>query len=94
MWLPANLNVVAHLAMLKVINGELEAFLLPGHQLTFAVRAWPEHCQRAGGLELGLEPVLGAGGGVGHVDTQAAIFTQDDQGGATKSLQVGEREMM
>lgn len=39
-------------------------------------------------MELGLEPVLCVGIGVGNVDTKAAILTQDNQGGsALESLE-------
>ena len=71
-------------AVLKVVNGELELPCLP-HSPDLPPPPSPrsEEHQWTGRLEVGLKPVLCVGVGIGNVDTEAAIFTQDDQSGTT-----------
>ena len=70
--------------MLKVVDGKLELPRLP-HSPDLPPPPSPrsEKHQWTGRLEVGLEPVLCVGVGIGNVDTEAAIFTQDDQSGTT-----------
>ncbi len=86
-----HLHVITELTVLKEVYGELDVLGLLRHAASpLLAGVPPEHSQGAGGLEARLQPELCAGAGVGHVDTQAAVLAQDDEGGATQGdLQVG-----
>ena len=75
------LTVLQLLAVLEEVDGKLGVLHPPrdGHPLPLP---GPQDGQRAGRLELGLQPVLRVGVVVGYVDPQAAILTEDDEGGA------------
>lgn len=78
-----HLHVIAELAVLKEVDGELEVLCLPDHRPLLAVLG-TQHGQGACGLELGLQPEFGTGTGIGHVNTQAPILAENDECGATK----------
>ena len=68
--------------MFKEVDGELGTLHLPDHGEVLLLGRGLEYGQGAGGLELGLEPVLRVGVAVGHVDAQAPVFAQNDQRGS------------
>ena len=77
--------------MLKKVDGKFDVILLPRSKLPLHVTVGLEHSQWTGGLELWLEPEFCVGGGVGHIDAQAAILTENDECGATQGLGHGRR---
>ena len=80
--------VLQLLAVLKEVDGEL-GVLHPPRDGGLLPLPRPQDGQGAGGLELGLQPVLRVGVVVGHVDSQAAVLAEDDQGGAVLGALVG-----
>ena len=69
--------------MLKVVDGKLELFRLSHTLHLLSPSPCPEQDQGAGRLELWLKPILSVGVGVGHVDAEATVLTENDQSCAT-----------
>lgn len=76
-----NIGVLDHLTVLKEVNRELWG-LRPMLGWPHLLADRPEHGEGTGGLEVGLQPELGAGVVVGHVDPQGTVLAQNDEGGA------------
>ena len=77
----AYLNVIdlKGLTVLKKVDGELQFIAVSSATHHLPLPLPPQYDKRTGGLELGLHPVFSIDIIVGHIDTKAAVLTENDK---------------